>query len=147
MGNSGDSGRIWLADGKIQYASSGYGTWVVPLAEIHVIGEYTNQNGPFLDDYFFAFVRSADEMWFEASFYAEGRDGFLKDLSVALGRTCECSLCASTDFISRIWWPESLAGQPLFEFKDEDWWRFRNKQYLSSAVKSFLLQEGHPPSS
>lgn len=138
MADRASSGRIRLTDGVIHYECSAYGNWELPLSEVRVAGEYTNQDGPFADDYFFAFVRTADEMWFEASFYAEGRDTFLQDLSSALGQPCTCSLCGSANFCSRIWWPQPLAGQPIFEFIDEGGTSQRSNQYLSGAVKAFL---------
>src|SRR5688500_1399372 len=68
------------------------------------------------DDYFFCFA-TGPAMWREASFYAEGRDEFLRALGAKLGAPLEAGLCNSTDFASRVLWPPSLAGQPMFRFE------------------------------
>ena len=138
-----ESGRVWLEGDEIHCESYICGDWSLPLSAIRVIGEYTNQNGPGVDDYFFAFVISLNEMWREASFYAEGRESFLAELRTRLGCECSCLLYASTDFRSRVWWPAELAGKEMFEFRQEDLMdklKMRNRQYLSATVRGYLEQ-------
>ena len=112
-----ESGRILLDGGIIRYRSAVYGDWDLLVSDVRVIGEATNQNGPFTDDYFFCFA-TGPEMWREASFYAEGRDEFLRALRATLGTPLEVGLCHSADFASRVLWPPSLAGEPMFRFDD-----------------------------
>ena len=112
-----ESGRILLDDDVIRYRSAVYGDWDVPVSDVRIIGEATNQNGPFADDYFFCFA-TGPSMWREASFYAEGRDEFLSALGAKLGSPLEVGLCHSTDFASCVIWPSSLAGEPMFQFGD-----------------------------
>ena len=83
-----------------------------------VFGEYTNQSGPFLDDYYFVFVVDSQHAY-GASFYSEGRERFLADLSKRLGVQLECGLLGSTDFASNVLWPPGLAGQPLYQFAEK----------------------------
>ncbi len=138
-----ESGRVWLESDEIHCKSAICGDWSLPLSEVRVIGEFTNQDGP-VDDYFFAFVTSPYEMWRSVSFYADGRDTFLRSLGVKLGIECECTLVASADFNSCVWWPPELAGQKMFEFRQEGLKHKilgGNNQYLAPAVRIFLGAE------
>lgn len=110
-----ESGRIWLEGGSIHYKSKVYGEWQLPVDSLRLAGEYTNQNGPFFDDYFLVFASDA-KGWFEASFHADGRDIFLRELGERLESKLKLGLHNSADFNSRILWPRDLAGKPLFEF-------------------------------
>ena len=111
-----ESGVLRLEDGVIRYTSPNYGSFAVPLAEIAVIGEYTTDHGPAVDDWFDVFVHKNGVDWFEASMYAAGSADFHQQLAAALGSGVELGLGASTDFDSRVIWPPAIAGQPLFEF-------------------------------
>ena len=110
--------QICLTGGTIKYTSEFFADWTVPLSEVRLIGECTNQDGPMVDDYFICFASDA-QGWLEASFYSEGRDSFLKEVGQALGVEVELGLCNSTDFKSRILWPENLAGRPMFIYSDQ----------------------------
>lgn len=115
-----ESGRLSVAGDSIEYILPGRPqaycqNWSLSIRDIKVIGEYTDRNGPYIDDYFFVFVL-ADGTWRQASFYAEDRELFLRALSEKLEYKLECGLCNSTDYKSRVLWPESLKGQNLFTF-------------------------------
>ena len=112
MGNK-ISPRIWI-DAAITHYESVNGSWQLPVSEIRVIGEHTNDHGPYGDDYFFVFL--TDSYLYEASFYAEGRDQFLADLSHLLEVKISCGLVNSTDFQSRVMWPPDIEGQPFYNF-------------------------------
>jgi hypothetical protein len=112
-----NSGQIRLDGEIIRYRSRVYGDWDLPVSNVRVVGEATNDHGPVVDDYFLCFAISADA-WLEASFYAVGRDEFLRALGSKLGTPLECGLCHSTDFASRVLWPPSLAGESMFEYAD-----------------------------
>jgi hypothetical protein len=101
----------------IRYRSAVYGDWDLPVSDVRIIGEATNQSGPLADDYFFCFA-TGPAMWREASFYAEGRDEFLSALGAKLGTPLKVGLCHSADLASRVLWPPSLAGEPMFRFDD-----------------------------
>jgi hypothetical protein len=107
------SGYIQLDGDSIRYRSTAYGDWDLALSDVRLIGECTNQSGPFADDYFFCFA-TGPGMWFEASFYADGIDEFLQAISAKLATSIDAGLCNSTDFASRVLWPLSLAGEPMF---------------------------------
>ncbi|CAN5175350.1 hypothetical protein BH23VER1_BH23VER1_09740 [soil metagenome] len=69
---SNDSGRYRIEHGELSYRSEVYGSWKLPISEITLIGEYTNEDGPMADDYFLLFLFSEEPGWFEASFYPPG---------------------------------------------------------------------------
>ena len=111
-----DSGKIRLECGNVCYESRDYGTWSLPVSTIRIVGEFTNDHGPHLDDYFLVFVTEATGEWRTASFYAKGRDEFLDKLASALPGVSSLALANSTDWKSRVLWPKELQGRPLFEF-------------------------------
>ncbi len=111
-----ESGRLWIDDGVIHYDSEHCGHWTCPVADIVLIGEYTNDHGPYLDDWFFVFM-VAGQNWFEASMYAKETDTFRDELRKQIGADVITGLANSTDFKSRVLWPEHLAGNPLFDFR------------------------------
>ena len=134
-----DSGKIALDGETIKYTSTTYGNWELELSQILVIGESTNQNGPFTDDYFFCFA-TGPWMWREASFYAEGTEEFLKALSERLGIEIRLELISSTDFASRVLWPAGLVGKPMFRFVEVPFrsWTERIDQTYSDVVQRVL---------
>jgi hypothetical protein len=143
-----ESGRILLEGDVIRYRSAVYRDWDLSVSDVRIIGEVTNQNGPFADDYFFCFA-SGPAMWREASFYAEGRDEFLSALGAKLGSPLEVGLCHSTDFASRVLWPPSLVGEPMFRFDDIPakglWGKLfgssQNRQTYSERVAAVLASD------
>jgi hypothetical protein len=144
-----ESGRILLDGDVIRYRSAVYGDWDLRVLDVRIIGEATNQSGPFADDYFFCFA-TGTSMWREASFYAEGRDEFLRALGAKLGSPVEAGLCHSADFASRVLWPPSLAGEPMFRFGDTApkgvWGKLfgpsQNRQTYSERVAAVLAGDG-----
>ncbi len=112
---SPESGWITVHDARLSYGSAQYGSWERSVSDVVVIGEYTNQSGPFRDDYFFVFVTRSGEV-LEASFYARGRDEALRQLSGILGMPIDPALCNSTDFRSRVIWPLALRDHPVYDF-------------------------------
>src|SRR5262245_32940237 len=105
-----------IRDGKIHYQFDGSTMWELPIKSIRVFGEATNDHGPYVDDYFFCFATSAGE-WYEASFYAEGREEFLRAFGTALECELTTKLVASTDFNSNVLWPPHLAGLKMFTYE------------------------------
>lgn len=111
-----DSGTIWLDGEVIPHRSATYGNWDLPLSDVRVIGECTNDNGPLLDDYFLCFA-TGPEMWREASFFVNGRDPFIAALSQRLASKIQLSLANSVDFASRVLWPSELVDKPMFQYQ------------------------------
>ena len=115
-----------------------------------ILGEYTNNDGPFLDDYFLVFVTRAGQSY-RASFYCEGRDEFVEAFGTNFGASIVFALVGSTDFASSVLWPSELAGKPLYEFADVPpqgkvgkalhWLRFGSKSVTYSEVVSAALRK------
>jgi hypothetical protein len=126
-----DSGRYQITGGVLSYRSEVYGSWELPVSEVSVIGEYTNEDGPFADDYFLVFLSRNESGWFEGSFYGEGRDEIVQELSSRLGSAISLELSHSTTFTSRILWPEQMTGEALFDFRPKRF--FKNHQVLAIA--------------
>jgi len=85
--------------------------WKLPMSAIRLIGEYTNSDGPYLDDYFFVFVL-ADGTWRQASFYAEGRDGFLSALGKPSAHNSNVACVAPRNSKAESSGPKHCAGKP-----------------------------------
>ena len=94
-----------------------YGSFSLPVSEVAVIGEWTNQDGPGLDDWFLVAVPRGGGGWFEASMYARRADDVRTQFSAAVGESLQVGLAYSTDFASRIIWPPAFAERPLFTFR------------------------------
>ena len=119
------SGVLKLAEGLVKYSLPDGRGWELSLSQIKVIGEYTNSDGPHLDDYFFVFVLP-DGSWHFASYYANGAQSFCLELSSNLGCSLKFGLSKSTSLKSRVMWPKALEGNDLFNFVPEP----SSKNYL-----------------
>ena len=119
------------------------------IDDLRLFGESTNQNGPFADDYLLCFATDSSG-WQEASIYSDCRDEFLNELTKILGVELTLGLALSTDFASRILWPEVLLGDPMFTFSDKPpktligrvFGSFRNTQAFSNQAQSLLARVG-----
>jgi hypothetical protein len=112
-----DSGRLIVEEDRVCYESTTYGNWRIPASSIRLIGEYTNQSGPYLDDYFFVFVTKGEVGWSEASFYCQGRDEAWKNLAELFPGLASPGLCNSADFKSRALWPHIYEGREFLRFQ------------------------------
>lgn len=110
------SGSIEIVGEQLRYQSTDYGTWEIPVGDIKVVGEYTTDNGPYIDDWFLVFVMR-DEYWVEASNYCGGQEAVREALANRLGvESLWGSLAYTTDFHSNVLVPACLAKQSLFEY-------------------------------
>lgn len=114
MTNEEYSGVLECSDATLSYRS-GVGDWTIPISAIRLIAEYTNSDGPWIDDYFFVFLTAPEGGWHEASFYAKGREAALCALEKKIGTQLECGLCGSTEYRTRILWPADLRDQVLMD--------------------------------
>ncbi len=134
------SGIISYSNGIIKYQQSDF-SWSINLSDVHIIGEYTTSEGPYLDDYFFVFLTAKEKGWHEASFYADGREDFLKDLSNALSCPVVLGLCNSANFRTRIIWPLHLSGKPFMEIMPKPTWFGRLIAKLSGNYNIRMTDE------
>lgn len=121
--------RIEFAAGEVRFYYEDELVWRLSVSEIALIGEHTNSDGPYLDDWFLVFVRGADQWRFEAPVYAVGFDETIEDLGTVLGSKLPLRLVRSTDFDSRVVWPPDLRGEKLYD-------------YVSVRTGSFLRKIG-----
>ena len=137
-----NSGELGCDDLQLFYRYE-KGCWSIAIPNIRLVAEYTTSSWG--DDYFFVFLDQTQDKYFEASFYAKGRDETLGTLGKKLGVKLECRLVNSTDFKSRIIWPLHLEDKPLFDIipNETAFARFREKWLygpvritLSEAAKS-----------
>jgi hypothetical protein len=105
-----------LEGDSIRLHTSGQLVWEVPVDEVRVIGEYTNQSGPWGDDWFVLFV-GRDGNWFEVPTDVATLTSVLRDLSDRLHTPITLGLANSASFRSSILWPPSLSGQQLLSFR------------------------------
>lgn len=114
--STGESGSLEVREGRLRYRSEVYGEWDLPVEAIRLIGEWTDEAGPFADDYFLVFAAGTGP-WRSASFYAEGMLQALLDLEAPLGESLRTGLAGSTRLASRVIYPRELTGRPLLRFR------------------------------
>jgi len=104
---------------ELEYSNAGAICWTLPIDSIVLIAEYTTNEGPHLDDYFLVFVTVEHcALYFATcSFYAEGRDDVLSTLREHLASPFQLELTGSTDWESRVVWPDKVAGKEYFSFR------------------------------
>jgi hypothetical protein len=114
---SSDSGRLTVGVHRIYY-DCGRQSWSIPISDLLILGEYTNNHGPLSDDWFYVFITAPEREWYEASAYADGTEIFLTKLASVLHvEKLELGLANSTDWASRIIYPPNLADQELLTIK------------------------------
>src|SRR5580765_2042890 len=110
-----ESRALCLQGQEVTLRSATRTIWMVPLSEVGVVGEYTTDGGPMLDDWFLVFVRH-DGNWLEAPADLPGAEVVIDQLRSVLHASFALGLANSTRFASRVIWPSSLEDRPLFSF-------------------------------
>lgn len=116
-----DRPTLKVTQGVLHYRSpEGILRWSAPVDNIIVIAEYTTDEGPYVDDYFLVFVtiEKGKQYFATATFYSEGTEDVIRELSERWKTDIELRLVNSTDWKSRIAWPAALAGREYFEFAE-----------------------------
>lgn len=108
-----DLGTLSLVESAIEYRSNFYPPWSLPVADVRVIGEYTNEDGPHAADHFLMFF-GPDGKTHEVPAGADGVFSVLHSLEGIFGDSLEVELGFVTTFASRVIWPPQLSGQPVF---------------------------------
>lgn len=139
-----DAGSVLIESGTLCFTSNDYGHWKVSLDDVALLGEYTTQGGPMLEDHFFVLVSKRGEE-FEIPVAASGADELRQAICRTLNSETEPKLTFNTDFSSRIMAPLSLQDQPLYIFETEKksllhrlFSSSRMKRCLSESAKSAL---------
>lgn len=133
---------------------SGTTHWSLQIEDIVLMAEYTTNEGPWLDDYFFVFVTvEKNKLYFATcSFYADGRNEVLARLREQLGSPIKLVLINSSEWNSRVLWPPEMAGREYFTFtevpavtlrhKVKQWLSGPTHEYaISGAVRDYLQQQ------
>lgn len=144
------SGVLRLDGDLLVYVSPDYGQWKTQVSDIIAFGEYTTNNGPYIDDWFMVFV-TKDLEWVEASNYCAGGDEVRSALASRWGQdSLYGKLWGSTDFASRVIWPSAIAEQSLFDFNQRPqslWQKIKScgvaivDKDLTSAFKNHLQSQ------
>ena len=90
-----DQTSLRIEGAKLTYTvDSGVVAWTLPIAAIVLIAEFTTNEGPYVDDYVLTFVTVENRKALDAtcSFYAEGRDSALSEISHQVGCPIEVGL-------------------------------------------------------
>ena len=115
MARDQQAGVVKTMGDEITYLR-GKAEWTLRLDAIAVIGEATNQSGPWGVDHILCIVTDRGARWYEVPSSATGADDLLGWLGKKLSATLDWKLVTSTDFTSQVLWPAVLRGQLLFEF-------------------------------
>jgi hypothetical protein len=129
------SGKVRIVENKIYWDYFNKTILEIDVNNIVVIGEYTNTNGPWFDDWFITFV-TKDGNWQSIPWYVENRDQlthflcnqFQSDLNVSF-------LTSSTIWDSVVRFPATLKGQKLFITTPSDKYKVP-KSLLDKIVSS-----------
>jgi hypothetical protein len=114
-----ESSHLEILDDTLVYADTRQPSWRLPISSLCVVGEYTNQSGPVLDDWFLVFVATGSADFYLAPVYATGTEVVRQALGARLGGSFGTSLANSADFKSIVLWPPALAGSELMAFTDQ----------------------------
>jgi len=136
-------GAVAIDRGQIHFRSEDYGCCDLNAKDVILIGEYTTEEGPWIEDHFVVLVTK--DWVFEIPVGAKGRDSLLKEIAQMMETEISLKLLFSTNFASRIIAPASLEGKLLYQFEDVKlpFWRRlfsfpRVARTLSPDVMNFL---------
>jgi hypothetical protein len=108
------AGKAKILDEKIILVYPHDSKIEIPISKIKIIGEYTTENGPTLDDYFLVFYYS-NNSYAEISMYAENINVMIENLSKSLNIELKSLLVNSTVWNSKILYPIESKGKMLWK--------------------------------
>jgi hypothetical protein len=90
--------------------------WRIGIADLVVVGEYTNAGGPWSDDWFLIFGhRQQGQMQFREVPVPLEIEEVLTELGkMRSGDPIQLQLVGSTEWNSRVLFPDTLVGKPFF---------------------------------
>ena len=108
------SGIVRLQGDKVFWDYDNKNILQIDIKDIVVIGEYTNSDGPYLDDWFLTFV-TKDGQWQSIPWYADNIDELTQYLSDKFHQDLnETYLANSTEWKSIVRYPTHLKEKTLF---------------------------------
>lgn len=111
-------GSTSLSATMLSFKSKYYGTWSVNVANISLIGEFTNQDGPSLEDHFLVFIGMNGSLY-ELPISALGFDLIWTQLADKFKILPRLMLNGETDFASKVLWPEEMRDYVVFDYIDK----------------------------
>ncbi|MBM3977741.1 MAG: hypothetical protein FJ299_12220 [Planctomycetes bacterium] len=125
------SNGLRIEHGTICYGSPSQVSWRIPVSELRLIAESTDESGLSGDDWLLILATSKDG-WTELAMDTEALDELGRQLADTLGATAlETTLVGSRTFASNILWPADLAGRPAFVFEPFPKWQ----QWLTLGLR------------
>jgi hypothetical protein len=109
------------------------GNNTVDSSELAIIGEYTTDSGPFMDDHFLAFILNSGNIIDCPISLAKEIVSDLEKENVSI----DFKLCNNTGLSSRVIYPKSLLDRPLFKYKSAP----RGLRRLLMNIKRFGVSE------
>ena len=112
MRHQAEVGTVTHEDGHIEFRRGNDG-WRVRLDTLCVIGEFTDASGPWGDDFCMVFVEQGSGAWYVLPYDADGCADVVKAVAGRLNTQLATQFAKSTEFRSRVLWPEHLRDKPL----------------------------------
>ena len=129
------SGIVRVQDDKVFWDYDNKNILQIDINNIVVIGEYTNSDGPYLDDWFLSFV-TKDGQWQSIPWYANKIDELTQYLSNKFQQDLTGTyLAGSTEWKSIIRYPVHLKERALFTLTPSDIYR-EPKTFLDKILSS-----------
>ena len=132
------SGKVYVEKNKIYWIYDNKAILEIDANDILVIGEYTNTDGPWFDDWFMTFV-TKDGNWRSIPWYVDNRDELTQFLCAKFQPDLNLSfMLGSTDWDSVVRYPLKLKGQKLFKIIPSDKYK-HPKTFLDKVIASIGL--------
>jgi len=136
----GVQSKVQLKDESIRFGSKDQSGWELSVEEIRVIIEYTTEDGPFAPDHFLVFVnRSGTE--YHLPLEAEGCLEVAEQVGKALEADIDLKLSTSTNFASRVVFPDSIAGVEGYKLEKTKQTLTQRLFHLGQEVRMILSDE------
>lgn len=106
--------KIYVKGSTLYYECKGEVFFELELENVKLIGEYTNDQGPFFDDWFLVFV-DVQNRSFKVSMYSENIENTIDEIVKFFQFERTLSLVNSADWKSVILWPERMKGKEFLQ--------------------------------
>lgn len=106
--------KVIIKDGTLCYLHKEDFVFELDLKTVMLIGEYTNDQGPFFDDWFLLFLDHENQS-FQVSMYAENIENVLSELIKTFDFERNLGLVNSSDWKSIVLWPETMKGKEFLQ--------------------------------
>jgi hypothetical protein len=134
--------ELRLENSTLSYRDEqGQTRWEVCVSNLVLIAEYTTNEGPWCDDYFFIFwAREDGKLFVSKCPLLSNSSAVFEELGRRLGDEIHLGLIDSTDWKSRVVWPPKLAGEDYFTFT-----KARSEKWLTSLWYQVIGTQEYQP--